>query len=604
MRQGSVVSVIIFCAVVAALNGQTQRIPVGTATISGTVIASDSGLPLKGARVAVKGHAIGSAARPIAQSDDTELRRIVETDASGTFSFPRMPAGVFQVTVESNTRQYLDVNYGERRPGGQAEFMRLADEQKVDLRILLMRPAVITGRVVGPHGAPLTQIHVAAVHYDTSNGFRHLYEAMSADTDDRGIYRLFGLDPGSYFVVAKPDVEDLFDDFSFSSYSDAPHIERAIRSATVVNPARPGMPPTIAFQPPPDQDFDMAPSGFLPTYAPSAMSPDDATVVTVAGNEERTGVDIAARAIPTSIVRVEVTTPVDPRTRISAWLLNDDRSIQGGMSCMVETCGSFRFQDVPPGTYTILAILSASYGQPPLADEQKLWGQTRVTVGGEPVVRINLSLQAPRSISGIVAFDMSQRPDLTKRVLTVRAQPAADTRSLSLPNGPLQAKVTADGRFTIAGVPAGRYYLYIDGPYHVKSAEVGRQDTLDFPLDFPGDRDLTDAVLTITDKRTELNGTLTDSSGQPALGYSILVAPTDSRYWCRGSSRRFDTVPVELDGRFSVARLPSGSYQLAVVADPEPGWSGDPEFLRAIARTSVMVIIPDGGKVTQNLRVK
>jgi len=601
MRQGFVVFVIFLTAVVAALNGQAQRIPVGTSTICGTVIASDSGLPLKGARVTVTGHAMGSDVRSSAQSKDTGVERIVDTDVDGTFSFPRLPAGVFQVSVESNTRQYLDVNYGERRPGGKAQFIRLADGQRVELRFSLMRPAVITGRVVGPNGAPLTQVRVAAVRYDTSSGFRHLDEVTAADTDDRGIYRLFGLNPGSYFVVAKPEVEDLFDDFSF--YSDAAHIERAIRSATVPNSARPGMPATITFESLPNLDFDLVPSGFLPTYAPAALSPADATDVTVAGNEERTGVDIAVRAVPTSIVRVDVTTPVDPGVRTSAWLLNDDRSEPGGMSCDSASCGSFMFRDVPPGTYTVFAATRSSSGQA-LADEQKLWGRTRVTVGGEPVVRISVSLQTPRSISGIVAFDMTPRPDLTKTVLTVIALPAADMRHLSLPNGAPRAKVTPDGRFAIAGVPAGRYHLYIDGGYHLRSAVVGGQDTLDFPLDFSGDRDVTDAVLAITDKRSELNGTLTDSSGQPALGYSILVAPTDSRYWCRGSSRRIETIPVQLDGRFSVAGLPSGSYQLAVVADPEPGWWVDPEFLRTIARTSVMVVMPDRGTVTQHLRVK
>ena len=43
---------------------------------------------------------------------------------------------------------------------------------------------------------------------------------------------------------------------------------------------------------------------------------------------------------------------------------------------------------------------------------------------------------------------------------------------------------------------------------------------------------------------------------------------------------------------------------LAVVMDLEPGAQYDPEFLRSIRSIGVPVIIGDGAKVTQNLRVK
>jgi hypothetical protein len=132
---------------------------------------------------------------------------------------------------------------------------------------------------------------------------------------------------------------------------------------------------------------------------------------------------------------------------------------------------------------------------------------------------------------------------------------------------------------------------------------VAGQDTLDFPLDFTGDRDVVDAVVTVTDQTSELTGTLMDSAGKPAVDYGIIVAASDSRYW-NPESRRIVISRPGPDGRYFIGGLPPGSYQIAAVFDLEAGAQYDPEFLRSVARASVNVVIGEGGKITQDLRVK
>ena len=151
-------------------------------------------------------------------------------------------------------------------------------------------------------------------------------------------------------------------------------------------------------------------------------------------------------------------------------------------------------------------------------------------------------------------------------------------------------------------MPAGRFIIRLNGGY-LKSSVVSGQDTLDFPLDFAGDRDVTDAVLTVTDRLGGLNGTLTDAMGKPALDYIIVAAATDSRFWGPGS-RRVRSTGLSVDGKYDFGALPPGSYQISVVVDPQQGALSDPEFLRAIAATSIPITIMDGIKATQNLRVK
>jgi hypothetical protein len=137
----------------------------------------------------------------------------------------------------------------------------------------------------------------------------------------------------------------------------------------------------------------------------------------------------------------------------------------------------------------------------------------------------------------------------------------------------------------------------------MKSSIVSGQDTLDFPLEFTGEHDVTDAVLTLTDQTSELSGTLTDSAGKPAVDYMIVVAASDSRYWAPGS-RRVAIARPSPDGRYVLRSLPPGVYQIAAVIDLEPGAQYDPEFLRSVARASWPVTINEGGKVAQDLRVK
>ena len=136
----------------------------------------------------------------------------------------------------------------------------------------------------------------------------------------------------------------------------------------------------------------------------------------------------------------------------------------------------------------------------------------------------------------------------------------------------------------------------------MKSSVVGGQDTLDFPLDFTGERDVTDAVLTITDKASELTGLLTDVSGKPAVDFTIIVAPVDPRYWQPASRRVMMTRP-DTNGRYTFRSLPPGDYMVAAVTDIDQGSQYDPEFLKAIAGSSVRVDIGEAAKVAQDLRV-
>ena len=79
-------------------------------------------------------------------------------------------------------------------------------QQIADLTIKLPRGAVISGRIFDHRGQPLRHAPITVMEYRTVNGKRILWSLGSAwpPTDTAGMYRAYGLAPGSYIVSAYP----------------------------------------------------------------------------------------------------------------------------------------------------------------------------------------------------------------------------------------------------------------------------------------------------------------------------------------------------------------------------------------------------------------
>jgi 5-hydroxyisourate hydrolase-like protein (transthyretin family) len=391
-------------------------------------------------------------------------------------------------------------------------------------------------------------------------------------------------------------------------------LEQALASVPVRPPAAPGQPQTIEV-PAIDQAQSLGPMpGYLPTYFPGTAVPASASVITVDAGEEHGGTDIRVQLIEASLIQGTVMNPASQTTAVQVSLQNEDPSAesQGMTSTRANNDGRFTFPTVAPGKYTLLAqtvpapqqMLGRGSGpvpQPRLSDEEKLWGRAQVTVEGQSTINVSLTLQPGRSISGMVMFDTVSQPNLAQKQITVNVNPAPSAQMMPMFSGPPQAPVGADGRFTLAGVIPGKYVLRASA-FFTKSAMVGGEDLLDFPLDFTGEHDVSDVVITVTDRPTELSGVLTDASGKPATDYTVLLASRDSRYWTPGS-RRIVTSRAGPDGRYTFRSMPPGDYLLAALTDLEPGSQYDPEVLKSLVGASMNVKVNEGAKQTQDIRL-
>ena len=94
----------------------------------------------------------------------------------------------------------MTLQFGQTRAFEQGTPLQLqADETLTGIDLQLPRGGVLTGRVLDRYGQPAVGAVVSAQRYQFAMGRWDLVRSGSGDrTDDRGVYRLYGLPPGDY----------------------------------------------------------------------------------------------------------------------------------------------------------------------------------------------------------------------------------------------------------------------------------------------------------------------------------------------------------------------------------------------------------------------
>ena len=601
-----------------------RQIPVGTAVISGVVLSADTGLPIRNARVTLSGTAgVIPAGRGVApptasapQPPTLSVSRVVATDAQGQFSFARLAQGRYSVSVSRDG--YLAASFGQRRPNTSFPAIELADGELRVVPISLSRGGVIGGVVVDEYGEPARNAQVQLWRIDSTIGVKRLQQTNGISTNDRGAYRFFGLSPGSYVVSVLPRQNEMGPD---AMLADMAAVEQAIATGRVQTPA--SGPAYVLAPPPQPPTTRVAGPSYLPVYFPGTFSPTTAQVITITGSEERDGVDMTMALARAAIIRGTISPPAPEGTSITVTLVGAEALIGNTPSTSVDqTNGTFMMNNVPPGRYTLLVqtrvgsrtidsarvlvdgkpldaglrLMVNGFQQPNADAERRLWAQTQVVVSEDVPLDVVLSLRPALSLSGTVVFDMTQMPALQAGQSQVNLSPVPGSQNLPS----MQGAVTPDGTFTIKGVMPGRYFLR--APWTMRSATLSGRDLLELPIEVSGEKDVTGVEITVTDKTTEVTGTLTDASGNPLGNRLVIIAPVDQQQWIPGS-RRILTATTGPYGRYTF-RLPAGDYVVGPVDDLENGGQYDPQVLTSLSTSGSKVTVTEGGSVQRDFRVR
>jgi protocatechuate 3,4-dioxygenase beta subunit len=507
----------------------------------------------------------------------------------------------------------------------------------MDLQLTMSRGGVITGTVVDEHGEAVPNTPVRVMRFVMPSGQRTLQQAGNDQTDDRGMYRIFGLQPGDYLVSATPRNVNLRSAAAEQKIALQSMLERA-QTVGQQNPAQAQMvaerleqlKATMAATVSAAIEDEQG-TGYAPVYYPGTTSPASAATISVGAGEEKANIDFQYQVVPIARVEGMVTSStgqMPPNVQVT--LVNTGFDVPGlnPGGARVDQNGAFRIQNVPPGQYTVIARANVPAGReggpaaravpmpagrgdgrgrgPVSTEPTRMWAAADVTVDGRNVSNVVLLLQPGVPVTGRLTFEGTLQPppaDLTR--LRVTLQPVTVPGTSGEIASAATGRVDAEGRFTIASVVPGRYRLMGSGAgsgWFLGSSTVDGQDSLDFPVEIKGTQGVSGAVVTFVDRQTEIVGVVTNERSQPVVDYTLIIYPADARYR-QPQSRRIASTRPSTDGRFTFRNLPAGEYRLAPVLDPEPGSWYDAAFLQQLDTAAVRVTIAEGEKKEQNLRV-
>ena len=416
-------------------------------------VVTPTSKPTPAARTVLAGRVLGESGEPLADVPVALAPRIsglrrggsdytVAADEAGNFRFEGLAPGLYDVYASlpgfvPETDSWTGRTLGPYRPG-----------DNVSLR--LVRGGIVTGMVTDGQGQPLVALNVRAVRVRDLDGSTppSPFPTSGEDrTDDRGVYRIYGLRPGLYVVYA-------------GGYSNTP----------------------LPFS---------GSSGEVATFYPSGTR-DTAAEVPVRGGQEVGGLDIRLRDDPARRITGRVESPTDSLGEfgIGINLTYASTAMPAGTAFLNPINPgdrSFYFDGVADGEYDLQATVNGRDGVTLASAPQ------RVSVRGADVTGLRLTLVPLASASGTVRFEPAAEagrpaPESCKAVrATQLPQETLITAAAAVTPRPTPGRIFSRivvpqsaspddaGAFTVRALDAGRYRLSVrlfDEALYVRSIQA------------------------------------------------------------------------------------------------------------------------------------
>ncbi len=256
--------------------------------VRGVVVEYATGLPL--ARTVVR-------LIPVPRSGGGEVHTFqTRSGRSGEFGFPEVPDGLYLLVATRDG--FFEAGHGQRRPGGHGVPVAVKGDSDLFSDLRMRRKGAITGRVLDENGVGLPGVPVIAYRARLP-----LRSAGRAQADDRGVYRIHGLDPGKYWIrTAAYTLEDG--------------------------------------------------SGRLPTYGPESRDTIQARVHQVRLDTDTQDADVRPEAGRLFQLRGQISCSQPPGTEVVVTLSSETGRRQARAACPLS---GYRFEGLAPGLYEIFA---------------------------------------------------------------------------------------------------------------------------------------------------------------------------------------------------------------------------------------------------------
>lgn len=539
----------------------------GTAILKGRVVDGATGTPIPRARVRLMGR--------------VEARSFVLTDDAGAFTFQKLPAGGYGISVEKPT--YLPARYPGTGRTMRARMQPLVireGEAPEPLTIPLYRAGAIAGRVLDAHGDPVEFVNVEVMRL-SSAGRGTPQRRGGGNANDIGEFRIGRLEPGTYLVFAL------------------------------------GQPMRSHF----DTDETPVPQP-LPTYYPGVTSADQALPIVLERGQAITGLDfMLVEGVPT-VVNVTVVnadgTLVSEHVSVSARYAQQMGGFVAGGSPGRRTPGAVRMQ-LAPGEYVLEAhAMQVPPGQQP-REEFERFGSARVNVGSAPL-EATIVMGRGATATGRVIFEGTTPPPTSL--------PEQLHLPLNNPDGGMcrsgRLRVNNDWTFRVEGLmgTCSAPYQPSFGRWTLKSVLVNGEDLLTRTIAFESGQQFRDVQVVFTDRRTTMRFQVTDDAGQPTREYVAVVFPIDKSLWkghrfvrtyvpppirmpdvAVGPPGRMAGMSTMSPGRPEILPLTTaGEYYVVAVDDLEAEFEVSADILERLLPSALRVFAAEGVTTDVSLR--
>jgi hypothetical protein len=488
--------------VVLSASGQT-RPGNRSGSISGRVLTED-GQPVDGAMIQLSG----------ASSSKTAT-----SDPEGNFNFAGLTPAVYR--LYANSPGYVT----PAESGAMAPIARIGES----INLTLVKGGVITGRITDSNGEPVVAVTVSAIRVRDPEGHAVQNRQMGQrQTDDRGIYRLYGLAAGSYIVVANPTTGDTYRATGY------------------------------------DQE--------TPTYHPSSAR-DGASEVMVQLGAEASGIDIRYRNVRGHAISgsIDGTFSNDIGFQIELQPAGGGGIVGYGYAQPMGDVRSFYFDGLPDGDYDLIA-------QGANQEESFISTPRRISLRGADISGVKLAVSPMATIAGKVVVETATLPEDCQRgrqasIAEIFIQPWREPKSGELDL--LYTSVTRQGAgvkeagdFLLRYLMAGQYRINADLPsenWYIKSltmpGSTAARRTIDLGrsgLALKHGEKITGLTMTVAEGAAAVNGMIEGEKFKRNISYRVHLVPVDAAQ--ADQQLFYYEVLAKADGSFSFSNLAPGKY--------------------------------------------
>ena len=484
-----------------------------TGVIDGKVV-NENGQPLAGASVNVR--AINT----------FSTGRATTSDIDGNFRMSGLEPGLY--VISGNAPAYTTTPSDPTAP----TYYRIGDTVRVEM----IRGGAITGTVTNALGEPVVAVRVRATMVRDARGEvpkLATFGLMDQSTDDRGIYRIYGLGPGTYIVSA---------------------------GGTGFSPS---------FNP---YDAD------LPTFAPSSTR-DTAAEVIVRSGEDAT-MDIRYRGEPGHVI--SGTTKVAGTTGASVTVTQAGNPVPFATTYQPTGTRGFSFSGLGDGDYDLVAQELTSNPMSTTIPMFALSEPKRVSVRGADVTGIELITRSLGSVSGKIALESSKapecqgkRPPLLAETLVRLQRPEKETDkldSLTLRFWANSSSPDATGTFQLRNMIPGRYQfepLFYARYWYLQSitmttggAKPQKSDAAANWTTVKSGEQVSSVTITLAQGAASVRGRIVVPEGATVPAMSVYLVPAEPDK--AEDVLRYFMSDVASDQTFTFNNLPPGKYLVHV----------------------------------------